>query len=177
MSATPFEPPHNQPEPDVTLGELVPTALIGGVAGGIFANIPLVNFTLCCFCLPIQLGAGVGVGLFLQQNDGVKLTTGDAALSGAIAGATAGLLSGLISMGFRLLMGNQVEAMTEAIEQLPMEPEVKQIALDVLSGMGGTGGLWFDLAMMPVSMAVMGAFGVLGGMLTLHLFYSDRRLT
>jgi hypothetical protein len=81
------------------------------VIGGILCAIPLFNLLNCCFCLLNMAGAAIGVSMYLKQNEGEKITNGEAAVSGAISGTIAGVIAGIAGFVMWLALGATLAAL------------------------------------------------------------------
>lgn len=122
--------------------------------------IPVLNWLNCCFCLLNIAGVAIGLSMYLKANPTENITSSDAAGAGAISGATAGLISGIVGMIMNLIVGG---IMTAMYRSLP--PDVaRAMAQSSAMGVGG----------IPVSIILYGAFGALGGVLSMQLFFKDR---
>lgn len=140
------------------------TAAIGGAIGGVLSSIPLLNILNCCFCLLCMAGSIIGVQMYLKENPQEQLTNGDAATSGAISGVVTGLIAGILGLIINLITGG---ANMAALKSLP--PDVARNMGPLLAG-GIVGGL----IMLVVGTIFYTAFGALGGVLGMTLFFKDR---
>jgi hypothetical protein len=142
----------------------VKTAVIGGVIGGVLSAVPLVNMLNCCFCLLNMGGAAIGLSMYLKEHPNEKISNGDAAMSGALSGVVAGLIAGVLGFVMSMVV---VGAMKEFYTQLP--PELRKPAM-ALAGSAG-------VARIFVTPIFYGAFGALGGFLSMQMFFKDRLKT
>jgi hypothetical protein len=134
--------------------------VIGGVIGGVLSSIPGLNFLNCCFCLLNMAGVAIGLSMYLKANPGDKINNGEAASAGAISGAIAGVIAGVSSLIINLLL---TSVMASMYRTLP--PEFARIIGQ--TSVGGVVGI-------PFNLLLYGAFGALGGFLSMQLFFKDR---
>jgi hypothetical protein len=146
------------------VGRFVKTAVIGGVIGGVLSAIPLVKMLNCCFCLLNMGGAAIGLSLYLKEHPEEKISNGDAAVSGALSGVVAGLITGVVSFVLYLVVG---PALMQAYKNLPSDVRAPLIAL--FAGGGVTS--------IVVTPFFYGAFGALGGFLSMQVMFKDRLKT
>ncbi len=126
--------------------------------------VPLVQALNCCFCMLNLVGAGIGLSMYFKDHPGEKISNGDAAGSGAISGAMAGLIAGIVGL-IKSLFVSQA-AIHDAVRQLP--PDLRPMVMWIAAG-GGVLGL-------IIGPLIYGAFGALGGYLSMLLFFKDRQL-
>lgn len=154
------------PGPQQTgMGRFFKSAVIGGVIGGVLSSIPLLNILNCCFCLLNMAGAIIGLQMYLKENPQEQLSNGDAASCGAISGATTGVVAGILGMIVSAATGGG--ANLAALKALP--PDVARNIGPMMAG-----GILWGLIAIPIGMIIYGAFGALGGVLGMTLFFKDR---
>ncbi|MFO0588896.1 MAG: hypothetical protein U0441_15205 [Polyangiaceae bacterium] len=145
-------------------GRFFKTAAIGGAIGGVLSAIPLLGALNCCFCLLVQGGSIIGVNMYLKENPQERLSSGDAATSGAMSGAIAGVIAGVLQMLISLITGGAAN-MAQIMRQLP--PDVARSVGPLM--MGGA-----SIIGIIISVIIFTAFGALGGFLGMTLFFKDR---
>jgi hypothetical protein len=134
--------------------------VIGAVIGGLLSSVPLLNIANCCFCLLNMTGVAIGLMLYLNANPGESLTSSEAAGFGAAAGAGAGVLAGIGSIVTGALVRDM---MAGFLTNMPPQLAQQMAAQST----------WGFFAI-PVDMALYGAFGALGGFLSMQLFFKTR---
>lgn len=139
-------------------------ALIGGAIGGVASSLPILNLLNCCFCLLNMGGAAMAVGIHLKDNPAERLDNGDAALCGGFAGMMAGVVVGVLGFLMQLVMGSALAAVYSSLASI--------LPPDVISKMMMQTGT--SILYIPIYVLLYGAFGALGGFLSMHLFFKDR---
>lgn len=139
-------------------------ALIGGAIGGVASSLPILNLFNCCFCLLNMGGAAMAVGIYLKDSPSERIGNGDAALCGGFAGMTAGVVVGILGVLMQFVAGSAMVALYGHLASI--------LPPDILSKMTMQMGMSF--AYLPLYVILYGAFGALGGFLSLHLFFKDR---
>jgi hypothetical protein len=137
--------------------------ILGGLIGGVLSALPFLNWLNCLFCLLNLAAVVLALRMYLGANPADSISTGDSAGFGAAAGAVAGLVSCLITS----LFGTGAAALASAMDSLP--EEMRQIFAGA-----GIGTAAFGIVAIPVTMAVFAAFGALGGILGMQLFFKSR---
>lgn len=147
------------------IGRFFKSAAVGGAIGGILCSIPILDCLNYCFCLLNVAGAVIGVQMYLKENAQEQLTNGDAAACGAISGVVAGFVRGILG----LLIGITLGPMLFRFYSGMLPPEV-------LSQMGRQmgAGIGMSIVMIPIYAILYGAFGALGGVLSMSMFFKDR---
>lgn len=141
------------------------SAAIGGAIGGILCSIPILDCLNWCFCLLNVAGAVIGVQMYLKENSQEQLSNGDAAACGAISGVVAGFVRGILG----LIIGLTLGPMLFRFYQGMLPPEV----LAQMSRQFGAS-IGMSIVMIPLYAILYGAFGALGGVLAMSLFFKDR---
>jgi len=146
---------------DQAFGRFGKYILIGALISGVASGIPLINLLNCCFCLLNMAGIILALSLYLKSAPGDMVSMGEAAGFGAAAGAGAGVLAGLIGfLTSRLVASALASVLTNAPAQLKSQ-------LAASSALG--------LLVIPVNAVLYAAFGALGGVLGMALFFKDRK--
>jgi hypothetical protein len=114
----------------------------------------------CCFCLLNMAGVAIGLSMYLKANPGDNITAGEAAGAGAISGAVAGVITGISSLVVNLLMGGFLASMYRSLPPQFARSMAQASASGVLS--------------IPFNLVLYGAFGALGGFLSMQLLFKDR---
>lgn len=136
--------------------------LIGALISGVASGIPLLNLLNCCFCLLNMAGIIVALSMYLKSAPNDAVSMGEAAGFGACAGAGAGLIAGI----FRLLTQGLVASLVAPL-LVNAPAQLKSQMLMASTTMG--------VLMIPVNVVLYGAFGALGGILGMALFFKDRK--
>lgn len=147
--------------PAQPFGRLSRHILIGAALSGVASGIPLLNLLNCCFCLLNMGGIVLALGMYLRQAPEDRLTLGEAAGFGAAAGAGAGVIAGLLGLVTSRLVVSALSGL------LANAPDQVKSQLAASSAMG--------LLVIPVDAVLFAAFGALGGILGLTLFFKDRK--
>jgi hypothetical protein len=149
------------PTQDQTFGRFGKYILIGALISGVASGIPLVNILNCCFCLLNMAGIILALHLYLKSAPGDAVSMGEAAGFGAAAGAGAGLIAGILGILTSRLVASLV---TSILSSAP--PQLKS-QLAASSALG--------VMMIPVNIALYAAFGALGGILGMAIFFKNRK--
>lgn len=141
------------------------SAAIGGAIGGILSSIPVLDCLNFCFCLLNMAGAVIAVQMYLKENSQERLNNGEAATCGGIAGAIAGLIRGILGLLISMVLGPTL-----------MSFYAKNLPPEVVANMGRSfaGSLGMAIVAIPIYAILYGAFGALGGVLGMSLFFKDR---
>ena len=147
------------------MGRFFKSAAIGGAIGGILCSIPILDCLNWCFCLLNVAGAVIGVQMYLKENSQEQLSNGDAAACGVISGVVAGFVRGILGLIIGLTLGPMIFRLYAGM--LPPE---------VLQQMGRQFGasIGMSIVMIPLYALLYGAFGALGGVLAMSVFFKDR---
>jgi len=146
---------------DQAFGRLGKHILIGAVISGVASGIPLLNILNCCFCLLNMGGIILAMSLYLKSAPGDTLSLGEAAGFGAAAGAGAGVIAGVLG----LLTSRAVASLLASV--LTSAPPQLKSQLAASSAMG--------IIIIPLDAMLFAAFGALGGILGMVLFFKDRK--
>lgn len=146
---------------DQSFGRFGKYILIGALISGVASGIPLLNFLNCCFCLLNMGGIVLALSLYLKSAPGDAVSMGEAAGFGAAAGAGAGVIAGLLG----ILTSHLVASLLASV--LTTAPPQLKSQLAASSAMG--------VFMIPVYACLYAAFGALGGILGMALFFKDRK--
>jgi hypothetical protein len=139
-------------------------ALIGGLAAGILAAVPLVN---CLCCLWIIGGAMLAAYLFAKGSP-ASLTPGDGAVLGILTGIAAAVTDSFVSLPFESMNREFVQRFMAQFSEFVKEmPAGWERWLDQRAG--GVTPAWFLLNLFA-SAVIFAAFGVLGGLIGASLF-------
>jgi hypothetical protein len=147
------------------MGRFFKSAAIGGAIGGILSSIPVLDCLNFCFCLLNVGGAVIAVQMYLKEHSQEQLDNGEAATLGGIAGAIAGLIRGVLGIIIGLALGPVL--MNLYAKQLPPEL-VGQMSRQYGANIG------MMIIMIPLYVILYGAFGALGGVLGMSMFFKDR---
>lgn len=135
--------------------------LIGALISGVASGMPLLNILNCCFCLLNMAGIILALSLYLKSAPGDAVSMGEAAGFGAAAGAGAGVIAAILGIFTSRFM---VSLLSSLLTTAP--PQLKS-QLAASSAMG--------VFMIPVNACLYAAFGALGGILGMALFFKDRK--
>ena len=154
-----MEPVNTQ---DQAFGRFGKHILIGALISGVASGIPLLNLLNCCFCLLNMAGIIVALSMYLKSAPQDSVSMGEAAGFGACAGAGAGLVAGV----FRLLTQGLVASLVAPLLiNAPAQVKSQMLAASTTVG----------VLMIPVNVVLYAAFGALGGLLGMALFFKDRK--
>jgi hypothetical protein len=136
--------------------------ILGGVFGGVLSIIPGLNILNALFCILGMAGVVLALWMYLRANPQASVSVGESAGFGAMAGALAGLLSSTITMAFfgATMLGS-------ILDNLPSD---QSGALAI----AGVGAATVGIFTVIVLMLVFAAFGALGGILGMQLFFRSR---
>lgn len=146
---------------DQTFGRLGKHILIGALISGVASGIPLLNILNCCFCLLNMAGIVLALSMYLKSAPGDSVSMGEAAGFGAAAGAGAGVIAGVLGLITSRMMAS---LLTSVLSNAPAQMK-SQLAAS--SAMG--------VIIIPVDAVLYAAFGALGGILGMALFFKDRK--
>jgi len=149
------------------IGRFTKHMILGAVISGVACAIPLVNCINLLFCVLNMAGIVLALHLYLKAFPDDTLNTNESLIFGAIAGAGAGVIQGILGLLINLLFGGLIAAVKKVVPG---------------SSGGGMGGLLLGgatstlitIAMIPVSMVIYAAFGLLGSFLGMKLFFKER---
>jgi hypothetical protein len=136
--------------------------ILGGLIGGVLSIIPGLNILNSLFCILGMAGVVLALWMYLRTNPQDSVSVGESAGFGAMAGALAGLLSGAVTMAF--FGGTMLDSI---LDNLPSDQAGALAA-------AGVGTAAVGIFAVIVSMVVFAAFGALGGILGMQLFFRSR---
>jgi len=154
-------------ENEAGVGRFIMYSLMGGVVAGILSAIPVINWANCCFCLLNVMGAGAAIVMYMAGHPESRMSSGDAAISGAVSGFVAGVISTALGWLISLLLGGMLMGLMATVGDLAGPDVANMLAQTMLSSGSGLLGFCINPPLYTV-------FGVLGALATLHLMYKDR---
>jgi hypothetical protein len=155
--------PSANAQPQKELDFLKP-AITGGLALAILSSIPIISAGNFLCCLWAQAGGGLAAWLLNKQRPG-GLTYSDGAFGGVFSGLIGAVVTTLISIPIQMLLltPERVAEIQSRFEQVPMQPEVREIMMRFLSP-------GFDLTrvviILLIYMLAFGLFAMIGGIIT-----------
>ena len=137
-----------------------PAVAIGGVVGGFVSGVPIVGALNCCFCLLMQLAAGLSVFLVMKKAGGYKIEPIEGAIIGGISGIIGGVVTTVIGGVFALAMGSMMEGVLSRL------PGYSELPFNPFSTAMGFAAMFFRFIL---NMFLYPFFGALGGLLAAFL--------
>lgn len=169
---TPSAPP-SPPTPDPLpgpvpfnggFGRFTTYIAIGAVAGGVSSAIPILGCLNLFCCLLNIAGVALALHLYLKKAPQDTISNGEAAGFGALSGAGAGIIYGLLNL---VIGAASMRAMMAFLERVNPEAAQQFAPMMVQSGVQQIIGIVFNFG-------VFTAFGALGGVLAMQLFFKAR---
>lgn len=137
---------------------------------GLLSSIPVVNAGNCLCCMWVLLGGGVATVLLTRQRPLNLITYGDGAFAGVLSGAFGAVIGTMVQTAVHALTARFMESQQQQIEnilnQVGMEPPMRDWVLRVTSGEIST----FTVAFTFFSnLIVFSLFAMIGGILAVAI--------